>query len=62
MMNNNKYVAAILMDLSKAFDCLPHDLLLLKLKYLSYAFNRNMKIILIQYRPSDLWWARVIVP
>lgn len=29
--DNNKYVAAILMDLSKAFDCLPHDLLLMKL-------------------------------
>ena len=32
-LDDKKYIAAILMDLSKAFDCLPHDLLLLKLKY-----------------------------
>ena len=31
-LDENKYIAAILMDLSKAFDCLPHDLLLLKMK------------------------------
>lgn len=31
-LDENKYIAAILMDLSKAFDCLPHNLILLKLE------------------------------
>ena len=43
-LDNNKYMAAILMDLSKAFDCLTHDLLLLKLE--TYGLSENaLKLI-----------------
>ena len=38
-LDNNKLVGAVLMDLSKAFDCLPHDLLVAKLA--AYDFDRN---------------------
>lgn len=46
-LDQNKYVAAILMDLSKAFDCLPHDLLLLKLK--SYGVSASSLKLLESY-------------
>ena len=54
-LDKNKYGAAILMDLSKAFDCLPHDILLSKLKCFglssqavrllsSYLFERKQQV------------------
>jgi hypothetical protein len=39
-LEKNQYVAAVLMDLSKAFDCLPHDILLDKL---SRTFDSDSK-------------------
>ena len=46
-LDDNLYVATVLMDLSKAFDCLPHDLLLLKLK--SYGFSDNALELVTSY-------------
>ena len=43
-LDENKYIAAILVDLSKAFDCLPHDLLLLKLEAYGVS-DSSLKII-----------------
>ena len=46
-LDENKYVAAILMDLSKAFDYLPHDLLFLQLK--AYGVSKNAIKLLKSY-------------
>ena len=46
-LDENKVVGGILMDLSKAFDCLPHDLLIAKLE--AYGVERNSLLLLMSY-------------
>jgi hypothetical protein len=46
-LDKNQYVASVLMDLSKAFDCLPHDLLLYKLK--TYGLSEQAVQLLASY-------------
>ena len=46
-LDNNEYVAAILMDLLKAFDCLPHNILLCKLS--SYGLTENATKLMESY-------------
>ena len=46
-LDNDYIVGAILMDLSKAFDCIPHDLLIAKLH--AYGFDENALVLIYSY-------------
>ena len=47
MLDNSKMIGTVLMDLSKAFDSLPHELLLAKLS--AYGFDRRSIILIASY-------------
>ena len=46
-LDNNKIVGAILMDLSKAFDCLPHELIIAKLA--AYGLGKGALLVIFSY-------------
>ena len=46
-LDNNFIVRAVLMDLSKAFDCIPHDLIIAKLH--AYGFDENALVLVYSY-------------
>ena len=49
-LDKHKVIGAVAMDLSKAFDCLPHDLILEKLKF--YGLNDKAVALLRSYLSS----------
>ena len=71
-LDQNKTVGAVLMDLSKAFDCLPHELLIAKLG--AYGFSKNTlkffhsylknrkQAVSIKGNISDLWIYWLVYP
>ena len=54
-LDNNKVVGGVLMDLLKAFDCVPHDLLIAKL--VAYSVDENLLMNICSY----LWNRRQCV-
>ena len=49
-LDNNEVVGTMLMDLSKAFDCLPHDLLISKLS--AYGLTESATRLIANYLTS----------
>ena len=50
-LDENKIVGATLIDLSKAFDCLPHDLLVAKLE--AYGLNTKALKLMLSYLDAN---------
>ena len=49
-LDNNYFTKAVLMGLSKAFNCIPHDLVIAKLA--AYGFDKNMICYIYSYLKS----------
>ena len=58
-LDRHEYVAAVLMDLSKAFDSLPHDLLLVKLQ--AYGLSVKACALISSYLSGKLDWGHTAV-
>ena len=56
-LNTNGVTGAILMDLSNAFDCLPHDLLIAKLN--AYGFGNKLLKVFYSYLSKRKHYTRV---
>ena len=53
-LDNSGFIGTILMNLSKAYDCLPHDLLIAKLG--AYGLDRSSLRLLTDYLNSRKWF------
>ena len=56
-LDNNNVVGAVLTDLSKAFDCIHHDLLVAKLD--AYSFNRDTVAYIYSYLKNRKQFVRI---
>ena len=57
-LDNRECIAAILMDLPKAFDCLPHGLLITKVK--AYGLSEEVVKFLDSYLTDRSHWKRFL--
>ena len=57
-LDKNKIVGAVLLDLSKTFDCIPHDLLITKLD--AYGFDKEVLSLIYSYLKNRKRSVRII--
>ena len=56
-LDNDFIVGAVLMDLSKAFDCIPHDFIIAKLH--EYDFDENALLLVYSYLKNSIQSVRI---